>query len=88
MKKFKQFLKTAWKKIKCAVKEVFNFLTNLVCPVMAALCLVAELLNLPTAWIKVLKTVEYWCWNVAGTKEIIENFVDQVEDAVKQTTEE
>ena len=88
MKKFKAFLKTAWKKIKCAVKEIFNFLTNLICPVMSALCILAELLNLPTSWIKGLKKAEYWCWQVAGTKDAIENFVDKVEDAVEETAEE
>lgn len=88
MKKFKKFLKTAWKKIKCAVKETFNFLTNLICPVLAALCILAELFNLPTAWIKGLKKAEYWCWQVAGTKDIIEDFVEQVEDAVEKTSKE
>ena len=88
MTKFKSFLKTAWKKIKCAVKELFNLLTNLACPVLAALCLVAELLQLPTSWIKALKKAEYWCWKVAGTQDAIEHFVEQVDDAVEKTTEE
>lgn len=88
MKKFKQFLKTAWKKIKCAVKEIFNFLTNLVCPLLSALCILCELFNLPTSWIQGLKKAEYWCWQAAGTKEVIDDFIEQIDDAVKNTTEE
>lgn len=88
MKKFKHFLKTAWKKIKCAVKEFFNFLTNLLCPILSAICVVLELLNLPTSWIKTLKKLEYWCWNISGTKEIIDNFIDKVDEATQNTLEE
>lgn len=86
--KIKNFLKTAWKKIKCAVKEFFNLITNLACPIIAALCILFEIFNLPTSWIKGLKKAEYWCWQVAGTKEVIDNFIDDIEEAVSNASGE
>lgn len=80
-------MSTFWKKIKCAVKEVFNFLTNLLCPVASLVCVLMELLQLPTPAIKAVKKVEYWLWYAAGTKEDIDNFVDSVEDAIIATEE-
>ena len=74
-----------WKKVKCAVKEIFNFLTNLLCPVLSLVCALMEVFGLPTKAIQAVKKAEYWCWYAAGTKETIDNFVDKVEDAIEKT---
>lgn len=76
-----------WKKIKCAVREFFNILTNLCCPVLAAVCLVMEVLQLPTKAIEAVKKLEHLCWNVSGTQDTIKNFVDQVDVAIEKTEE-
>ena len=81
-------LKTGWKKFKCAFKEVLNLLTNLLTPFVSALCLLAELLQLPTGVIQGLKKAEYWCWNACGTSKHIDQFVEQVDDMVDMTFEE
>lgn len=78
-------IKTVWKKIKCAAKECLNLLTNLITPLISALCLLAEVLQLPTNVIKALKKAEYWCWNACGTADDIENFIDTVDKAVDKT---
>lgn len=84
----KNFLKTAWKKIKCAVKEVLNLITNLFTPVMSGLCVLAELLQLPTSVISALKRAEYWLWKACGTKDAINDFIDTVDKAVDKADEE
>lgn len=76
-----------WKKVKCAVKEIFNFLTNLLCPVLSLVCALMEVFGLPTKAIQAVKKAEYWCWYAAGTKETIDNFVEKVEDAIEKTEE-
>ena len=76
-----------WKKVKCAVKEVFNFLTNLLCPVLSLVCALMEVFGLPTKAIQAVKKAEYWCWYAAGTKDTIDHFVDKVEDAIEKTEE-
>lgn len=83
----KQKIKTGWKKFKCAFKEIFNLLTNLITPIISALCLLAELLQLPTALIQNLKKAEYWCWNACGTSKHINQFVEDVDRAVTNTFE-
>lgn len=80
-------MKTIWKKIKCAVKECFNLLTNLITPILSALCILAEVLQLPTGVIKALKSAEYWCWNACGTADDIGRFIEEVDKAVEKITE-
>lgn len=81
-------MKKVWKKIKCAVKEIFNLLTNLCTPVMSALCVLAEALQLPTSVISALKKAEYWCWKACGTKDSIDKFIESVDDAIEKTDPE
>lgn len=81
-------MKKIWKKIKTAVKEVFNLLTNLLCPVMSAICVVMEVLQFPSSAIQAVKKAEYWCWKVAGTKNNIDDLLEKVDDAVEKTEEE
>ena len=76
-----------WKKVKCAVKEIFNFLTNLLCPILSLVCALMEFFGLPTKAIQAVKKAEYWCWYAAGTKDTIDHFVDKVEDAIEKTEE-
>lgn len=76
-----------WKKVKCAVREIFNFLTNLLCPILSLVCALMEVFGLPTKAIQAVKKAEYWCWYAAGTKETIDNFVEKVEDAIEKTEE-
>lgn len=77
-------LKTAWKKIKCAAKEVLNIFTNLFCPVLALVCALAEVCQLPTSVIKALKKAEHWCWNACGTVDDIENFIEEVDKVIEK----
>ena len=76
-----------WKKLKCVVKEIFNFLTNLICPVLSLVCALMEAFNLPTKAIQAVKKAEYWCWYAAGTKDDIDHFLENVEDALIKTEE-
>lgn len=77
--------KTGWKKIKCVFKEFLNLLTNLITPFMSALCLLAELLQLPTSLIQALKKAEYWCWNACGTSKHIDQFIEEVDNMIDST---
>ena len=80
-------MKNIWKKLKCAEKEIFNFLTNTLTPIISLLCVLAEILQLPTKVIQTLKNAEYWCWQAGGTKKNIDNFISEV-DKVLQIEEE
>ena len=87
MEKFKKWCKTAWKKFVVFWKEVGNFLTNLLCPIFSLVAACAELLQLPTNVIQAIKKAEHWAWNISGTKDIIDGFIDQVDDLVDKQEE-
>ena len=74
-----------WKKFLLFWRELGNFFTNLMCPVMSFICAIAEILNLPQNTIKQLKNVEYWFWKISGTKDAIDHIVDQVDQKVDET---
>ena len=46
-----------------------------------------EAFNLPAKAIQAVKKAEYWCWYAAGTKDDIDHFLDNVEDALIKTEE-
>lgn len=31
-----------------------------------------------------MKKVEYWCWKACGTKEIIDDIIEKVDDHIEQ----
>lgn len=88
MEKFKNWCKKAWKKFVVFWKEIGNFFTNLLCPILSLIAACAELLQLPTKAIQGIKKAEYWAWNISGTKDVIDGFVDQVDDLVDKTEED
>lgn len=81
-------MKKVWTKIKLFMREMLNLLTNLFCPVVSAICALMELFQLPTSAINAVKNVEHWFWNIAGTKDKIEEIIDKVDDAVEKTDSE
>lgn len=78
-----KFLKRALKKIKCAVREVFNLLTNALCPIISAICVIAEVFQLPAKAIRGIKKAEYWLWKLCGTKEKIDEMIDKIDNTIE-----
>ena len=72
-------MKKFWSKFKIFWRELGNFLTNLLCPILSILCSAAELLHLPDSVIKALKKAEHWAFYACGTKEIIDSLVDSTD---------
>ena len=60
------------------VKEIGNFITNLLLPLVGLIIIVLEALPVPKKYIKLLKTIEYWLFYASGTaKKIDENIKDK-----------
>lgn len=76
-------MKTYWKKFKAFWRELGNLLTNVACPLLAIAAAVLEIVGAPTSWIQGVKKAEYWCWNACGTKEKIDNIVEQIDKVVE-----
>jgi len=53
------------------IKEIGNFLTNLLIPLIGLILIVVEVLPIPIKYISFLKTIEYWLFYAAGTAEKI-----------------
>ena len=88
MEKFKNGCKKAWKKFVIFWKEVGNFFTNLLCPILSLLAACAELLQLPTKAIQGLKNAEHWAWNLSGTKDIVDDLVEGIDNVVDKYEEQ
>ena len=88
MEKFKNGCKKAWKKFVIFWKEVGNFFTNLLCPILSLLAACAELLQLPTKAIQGIKKAEHWAWNLSGTKDIVDNLVEGIDNVVDKYEEQ
>lgn len=76
-------MKKFWEKIKIFGKELFNALTNLLCPILSIICAFAELIHLPDAVIQGLKKAEYWCFFVSGTKESIDKLANTIDKSIE-----
>lgn len=72
-------MKTVWSKIKLFWKELGNFLTNLLCPIITVIIAIMEALQLPSNVIQVMKKIEYWCFYACATKEKIDKIVIEAE---------
>jgi len=81
-------IKTVWAKIKIAVKEIGNFLTDALCPVVSAITILATALQAPASFIKTLKKIEAWLWAASGTTDDVDVMVDVIDKAVTKITEE
>lgn len=81
-------MKKYWKKFKTFWFELGNLFTNALCPFLSAIAAILELFNAPTGWTQNVKKAEYWCWNACGTKEKIDNIVEQIDDIVGDDIDE
>ena len=88
MEKFKNGCKKAWKKFVVFWKEIGNFFTNLLCPLLSLVAALAEVLQLPTNVIQGIKKAEYWAWNASGTKDAIDKIVDKADEIIEKEIEE
>jgi hypothetical protein len=88
MEKFKNWCKKAWKKFVVFWKEIGNFFTNLLCPILSLIAACAELLQLPTKAIQGIKKAEYWAWNLSGTKDVVDGLVEGIDDIVDKYEEQ
>lgn len=80
-------MKKYWKKLKAFWFELGNLLTNIACPFLSIAVAILEIANAPVSWIQGVKKAEYWCWNACGTKEKIDNIVEQLDDVVDKLDE-
>jgi len=80
--------KVIMSKLKVFVKELFNILTNCAVPVLAALCALAEIIQLPAAVILALKKAERWCFFAYGTRDEIEAIVNIIEGVVDEAIDD
>lgn len=88
MKEFKNWCKKAWKKFVVFWKEIGNFFTNLLCPILSLVAALAEVLQLPTNAIQGIKKAEYWAWSASGTKDAIDKIVDKADEIIEKEIEE
>ncbi len=58
-------------------KEILNVLTNIVIPVWGVVMIVAEIFGLPASSLEVLKKIEYALFAISGTKDVIEQSVEE-----------
>lgn len=72
------------KKLKLFVKEIFNIVTNVAVPMIAVLCAIAEVFQLPASVILALKKAERWCFFACGTRDEVEAIVEIVEGVVDE----
>lgn len=79
-------MKKFWEKLKIFGKELFNALTNLLCPILSIICAFAELVHLPDSVIQGLKKAEYWCFFVSGTKESIDKLANTIDKSIEDET--
>ena len=77
-------MKNVWKKIKLFFKELGNFLTNLLCPIISVVAAGMELCQFPISWINAVKKAEYWCWKACGTKEVIDKIIDTIDKSIEK----
>lgn len=75
-------MKKFWSKFKLFWCELGNVLTNLLCPLISLVIAFMEIFQLPTNWIQIMKKVEHWAWFACGTKDKIDEMIDQIEDEV------
>lgn len=71
-----------WTKIKIFFKELLNIATNVACPILSALCAIAELCQLPGTVIEGIKKVEYKAFEVCGTAKQIAEYVENTEQQI------
>ena len=76
-------MKKVWEVIKRVVKELFNALTNLLCPILSVLSAFAQLVHLPKSVIKSLKDAEYWCFFVSGTKKSVDKIAESIDESIE-----
>ena len=63
------------------LKEVGNFLSNILIPFIGLLILIVEILPLPKSVAALLKKVEYWLFYISGTaSKLEENIKDKYQD--------
>lgn len=79
-------MKKVWNTIKLVGKELFNALTNLLCPILSIVCAFAELIQLPDSAIQALKKAEYWCFFVSGTKKSVDGLVNTIDKSLEDET--
>ena len=64
-------------RLKLIGKEIVNIVTNILIPLWGVVMLVAEVFGLPANVLEVLKKIEYVLYHLAGTKEDIDQLVDE-----------
>ena len=79
-------MKKIWEIIKKVGKELFNALTNLLCPILSIISAFAQLVSLPEAVIKALKDAEYWCFFVSGTKKSVDSLANTIDKSLEDET--
>ena len=72
-----------WAGAKLAARETANILTDVLVPVMAVLCAMAEALGLPPRVVLALKRAENALFAAGGTADIVNDYVARLEAAAK-----
>lgn len=70
-----------WCGLRLSLREVANVLTDVLVPVMAVLCAMAEALGLPPRTVLWLKRAENALFSVCGTAQIVNDYVARLEAA-------
>lgn len=69
-------MKHYFSKLKIFLKELGNAFTNILCPLASMITAILNLIGAPIALIEKSKKLEYWFWNLSGTKNEIEKFLE------------
>jgi hypothetical protein len=81
-------VKVILKKLKVFGKEIFNILTDIAVPLLAILCAIAEVCQLPASVLLALKKAERWCFFACGTRDEVESIMGIIEGVVDEAIEE
>lgn len=77
-------MKNFWAKFKLFWRELGNILTNVLCPIVSLVIAIMEILHLPISAISFMKKVEYWLFFASGTKEKIDEIIEDVDKKTEE----
>lgn len=76
-------MKKVFKRVRLFLKEILNFITNILVPIVSVVISILEVLPVPSTWIKLMKVLEYWLFYAFGTAKDIDKAIEENEKKLK-----
>ena len=77
-------MKKILKRISFFLKELLNFLTDVLVPLVSLIAAILQLLPVPLKWVHTVKKIENWLYYAKGTGDKIKEEVDKIEKDLKE----